>query len=310
MNLEPLFGLRIRTPARTTAPDRVRAQRAVRARRGRNPPPGEMPFGVAWTDDLTRDSFLAYHHSTRETWTPEAEDRPRHLARRRPGRCPGDRSRRVRRAAHDRDRLLARRPLPGPGGGDRDGGRRGRARLPGARRGCRHLLGLRDEHGIATGLGEARLLGRGPRVHQPTRNAAAAPAAPARARAWQVRPSPSRSRASSPACRSSAPSSAATSSGAERLLRGQHALEEVAVLRDPLEHGVHRERGGIERLVHLVPAQRRRDGRARLRPHRVGRRDRLPLAVLVRVDQDAAPLRLRPLGRRQPGMGAGDARPR
>ena len=52
----------------------------------------------------------------------------------------------------------------------------------------------------------------------------------------------------------------------------------------------------------LVPAQRRRDRRARVRPHRVDRRDRLPLAVLVRVDQDAAPLRLRPLGRDQPAV--------
>ena len=47
-------------------------------------------------------------------------------------------------------------------------------------------------------------------------------------------------------------------------------------------------------------------GRARMRPHRVGRRDRLALAVLVRVDQDAAPLRLRPLGRDQPAVGAGE----
>ena len=49
----------------------------------------------------------------------------------------------------------------------------------------------------------------------------------------------------------------------ERLPRRQHALEEVAVAADAVEHGVHRERRRIERLVHLVPAQRRRDRRAR-----------------------------------------------
>ena len=63
---------------------------------------------------------------------------------------------------------------------------------------------------------------------------------------------------------------------------------------------------GIELLVHLVPAKRRRHRGARPRPHRVGRRDRLPLAVLVRVDQHAAPLRLRPLRRREPAMRARD----
>src|SRR4051812_22810027 len=50
---------------------------------------------------------------------------------------------------------------------------------------------------------------------------------------------------------------------------------------------VHRERAGVERLVDLLPAQRRRDRRALLRAHRVDRGDRLALAVLVRVDQDA-----------------------
>ena len=29
-----------------------------------------MPFGVAWTDDLTQDSFLEYHRSLRESWSP------------------------------------------------------------------------------------------------------------------------------------------------------------------------------------------------------------------------------------------------
>ena len=33
--------------------------------------PAEMPFGVAWTDTLTRDSFLEYHRSFIEDWRPE-----------------------------------------------------------------------------------------------------------------------------------------------------------------------------------------------------------------------------------------------
>ena len=60
----------------------------------------------------------------------------------------------------------------------------------------------------------------------------------------------------------------------------------------------------VERLVDLVPAQRRRDGRARTRPHRVHRSDRLALAVLVRVDQDTAPLGLRPLRRHETAVRA------
>ena len=76
---------------------------------------------------------------------------------------------------------------------------------------------------------------------------------------------------------------------------------EVALARDPLEHGLHRERGRIERRVHLLPAQRRRHRGAGLRPHRVDGGDRLALAVLVRVDQHAAALRLRPLRGREPG---------
>ena len=75
---------------------------------------------------------------------------------------------------------------------------------------------------------------------------------------------------------------------------------------DAVEHDVHRERRRIELLVHLVPAQRRRHRRARLRPHRVDRRDRLARAVLVRVDEHAAPLRLRPLRRREPRVRARD----
>ena len=56
---------------------------------------------------------------------------------------------------------------------------------------------------------------------------------------------------------------------------------------------------GFELVVDLVPAERRRDRRVWLRSDRVHGGDRLALAVLVRVDQDPAAARLRPLGRRE-----------
>ena len=55
-------------------------------------------------------------------------------------------------------------------------------------------------------------------------------------------------------------------------------------------------------LAELLPAQRRRDRRPRLRPHRVGGRDRLAVPVLAMVDEHAAPLLLEPLGRHEPGV--------
>src|SRR5918994_1868203 len=67
----------------------------------------------------------------------------------------------------------------------------------------------------------------------------------------------------------------------ERLLRRQHAVEQVALSPDALEHGVHREGGRVERVVHLVPAKWCRERGPRLRPHRVRGGDRLPLAVLA-----------------------------
>src|SRR2546423_7336549 len=89
----------------------------------------------------------------------------------------------------------------------------------------------------------------------------------------------------------------------------EDSFEQVTVTADALEHDLHRERGGVERLVDLLPAQRSRDGGSRARPNRVDRGYRLPFAVLVRVDQDAAPLRLRPLRRHERTMGARE-RPR
>ena len=73
MNLEPLYGLRVRTPRlELRLPTEAELVELYEVAVAGIHPPEEMPFGVAWTDDLTRESFLAYHHSTRETWTPES----------------------------------------------------------------------------------------------------------------------------------------------------------------------------------------------------------------------------------------------
>ena len=90
--------------------------------------------------------------------------------------------------------------------------------------------------------------------------------------------------------------------GRQRLAAAQHRLEEVAVPLDPLERDRHREVARPDVLGQLLPAQRRRHGRARLRPHRVDRRDRLAVPVLAVVDEHARALLLQPLGRHLAGM--------
>ena len=73
MNLEPLYGLRVRTPRlELRLPTEAELVELYEVAAAGIHPPEEMPFGIAWTDDLTKESFLAYHHSTRETWTPES----------------------------------------------------------------------------------------------------------------------------------------------------------------------------------------------------------------------------------------------
>jgi hypothetical protein len=72
VTLEPLYGLRVRTPRlELRLPTEAELVELYEVAAAGIHPPEEMPFGVAWTDDLTKEAFLAYHHSTRETWTPE-----------------------------------------------------------------------------------------------------------------------------------------------------------------------------------------------------------------------------------------------
>ena len=105
------------------------------------------------------------------------------------------------------------------------------------------------------------------------------------------------SRASNPGARAPSRATGASSATARAGRRARSTRSSTAA---------HRERRRIELGHDLVPAERRRDRRARMRPHRVRRGDRLALAVLVRVDQDAAAARLRPLRRRELRMRAHD----
>ena len=71
MNLEPLYGLRIRTPRlELRVPDDEELGRLYEVAAAGIHPPDEMPFGVAWTDELTRERFLEYHRTLRGSWTP------------------------------------------------------------------------------------------------------------------------------------------------------------------------------------------------------------------------------------------------
>ena len=73
MNVEPLYALRLRTPRlelRLPTDDELVELYEVAAAGVH--PPEEMPFGVAWTDDLDEESFVAYHRASRESWSAES----------------------------------------------------------------------------------------------------------------------------------------------------------------------------------------------------------------------------------------------
>jgi RimJ/RimL family protein N-acetyltransferase len=73
MNLAPLFALRLRTPRlELRLPTEAELVELYEVAATGIHPPEEMPFAFAWTDHLTLESFLAHHHSSRETWTPDS----------------------------------------------------------------------------------------------------------------------------------------------------------------------------------------------------------------------------------------------
>jgi RimJ/RimL family protein N-acetyltransferase len=73
VNLAPLFGLRLRTRRlELRLPDDAELERLYEVAAAGIHPPEEMPFAVAWTDDLQRASFIDYHRDSRTSWRPEA----------------------------------------------------------------------------------------------------------------------------------------------------------------------------------------------------------------------------------------------
>ncbi len=72
MNVEALWELRLVTPRlvlRLPTEDELHELFAV-AEAGIHPPE-EMPFAVAWTDDLQRERFVDFHREAWALWTPE-----------------------------------------------------------------------------------------------------------------------------------------------------------------------------------------------------------------------------------------------
>jgi RimJ/RimL family protein N-acetyltransferase len=68
----PLWDIRVRTPRlelRLPTDDELEELYEVAA--AGIHPPEEMPFAVAWTDDLRRDAFLDFHHAFPRDWSPE-----------------------------------------------------------------------------------------------------------------------------------------------------------------------------------------------------------------------------------------------
>ena len=77
----PLFGLRITTPRlELRIPDDVDLAELFAAARAGIHPPGEMPFGIPWTDGIHEPtavtSFLAYHWTARGKLSPQSWSLP------------------------------------------------------------------------------------------------------------------------------------------------------------------------------------------------------------------------------------------
>ncbi len=76
MDIEPLFGLRLRTPSlELRLPTRDELFELARVAEDGIHPPEEMPFFVAWTDDIGtpgwEDRFVDFHERARREWSPE-----------------------------------------------------------------------------------------------------------------------------------------------------------------------------------------------------------------------------------------------
>jgi RimJ/RimL family protein N-acetyltransferase len=72
VNLEPLSGLQLFTPRLVLRlPVESELDELFELAEAGIHPPEEMPFGVAWTDDLQHGSFTAFHRDAWTAWTAE-----------------------------------------------------------------------------------------------------------------------------------------------------------------------------------------------------------------------------------------------
>jgi RimJ/RimL family protein N-acetyltransferase len=72
VNTEALAALRLRTPnLELRLADEAELCELFAVAQAGIHLPDEMPFSVAWTDDLRLDAFLAFHHAALENWRAE-----------------------------------------------------------------------------------------------------------------------------------------------------------------------------------------------------------------------------------------------
>ena len=73
MTLDPLWQIRLRTPRlELRLPTDAELVELYQIAEAGIHPPEEMPFGVAWTDNLNEDEFLAFHRGAWDEWSPES----------------------------------------------------------------------------------------------------------------------------------------------------------------------------------------------------------------------------------------------
>ena len=74
-DVTPLLALRLRTPRlELRLPSREELVALFRVAEAGIHPREEMPFGVAWTDDLQLGAFVEFHERALATWSPERWD--------------------------------------------------------------------------------------------------------------------------------------------------------------------------------------------------------------------------------------------
>lgn len=72
MKIDALWSIRLRTPRlELRLPTESELEAFFRVAADGIHPPEEMPFGIAWTDSLTEESFTTFHRNAWRDWAPE-----------------------------------------------------------------------------------------------------------------------------------------------------------------------------------------------------------------------------------------------